>query len=176
MIVPASPETHGHYSLSAGGALEVAPRRVHEKPGGAHGNDGTVGTRAWLFAMTACSCRRKRSKTVWDGVYSDAQAGRGKRAYIDNCASCHKEGLQGGDLAPELKGESFLLRWNDKSMLELVDRIAEDDAAGQPGGADPQVNADIIAYVLQVNKMAAGSADLPTDAAALKAITITKSK
>jgi len=126
-------------------------------------------------AMTAL-VSAQANKTVWDGVYSDAQAGRGKRAYIDNCASCHNEGLQGGDLAPELKGESFLLRWNDKSMLELVDRTQKTMPQDNPGGLSPQVNADIIAYVLQVNKMAAGSADLPTDAAALKAITITKSK
>ena len=40
----------------------------------------------------------------------------------------------------------------------------------------PQENADIVAYMLQVNKIPAGSADLPTDAAALKMITITKAK
>ena len=109
-------------------------------------------------------------------MYSEAQAGRGKKSYIIHCASCHNEGLQGGDLAPELKGEDFLLRWNDKPMFELVDRIQKTMPQDNPGGVSAQENADIVAYMLQVNKMASGTADLPSDAAALKAITITRTK
>ena len=127
-------------------------------------------------AMLAFSVAAAQTKNVWDGVYSDAQAGRGKKSYVTHCAACHNEGLQGGDLAPELKGEDFLLRWNDKSMFEFVDRIQKTMPQDNPGGLMPQENADIVAYILQVNKMAAGSTDLPSDEAALKAITITKTK
>jgi S-disulfanyl-L-cysteine oxidoreductase SoxD len=127
-------------------------------------------------AMLAFSVAAAQTKNVWDGVYSDAQAGRGKKSYVTHCAACHNEGLQGGDLAPELKGEDFLLRWNDKSMFEFVDRIQKTMPQDNPGGLMPQENADIVGYILQVNKMAAGSTDLPSDEAALKAITITKTK
>lgn len=127
-------------------------------------------------AMLAFSVAAAQTKNVWDGVYSDAQAGRGKKSYVTHCAACHNEGLQGGDLAPELKGDDFLLRWNDKSMFEFVDRIQKTMPQDNPGGLMPQENADIVAYILQVNKMAAGSTDLPSDEAALKAITITKTK
>jgi mono/diheme cytochrome c family protein len=115
-------------------------------------------------------------KTVWDGVYSDAQAGRGKKAYITHCAECHNEGLQGGDLAPALKGDDFLLQWNDKSMAELFERTQKTMPQNNPGGLMPQETADILAYVLQVNRMPGGSADLSADPAALKAIAITKTK
>ena len=127
-------------------------------------------------AMLAFSVAAAQTKNVWDGIYSDAQAGRGKKSYVTHCAACHNEGLQGGDLAPELKGEDFLLRWNDKSMFEFVDRIQKTMPQDNPGGLMPQENADIVAYILQVNKMAAGSTDLSSDEAALKAITVTKSK
>ena len=127
-------------------------------------------------ALLAFSVTAAQTKNVWDGVYSDAQAGRGKKSYVTHCAACHNEGLQGGDLAPELKGDDFLLRWNDKSMFEFVDRIQKTMPQDNPGGLMPQENADIVAYILQVNKMAAGSTDLPSDEGALKAITITKSK
>lgn len=127
-------------------------------------------------AMLAFSVAAAQTKNVWDGVYSDAQAGRGKKSYVTHCAACHNEGLQGGDLAPELKGEDFLLRWNDKSMFEFVDRIQKTMPQDNPGGVMPQENADIVAYILQVNKMAAGSTDLPSDEAALKGITVTKTK
>jgi mono/diheme cytochrome c family protein len=116
------------------------------------------------------------AKNVWEGVYSDAQAGRGKKAYIVHCASCHNEGLQGGDLAPALKGEDFLLRWDDKSMFEFFDRVQKTMPQDNPGAVSAQDNADIIAYILQVNRMPASAADLSSDAAALEGITITKSK
>lgn len=112
---------------------------------------------------------------MWDGVYSDAQAGRGKKGYITHCAACHNEGLQGGDLAPALKGEEFLLQWNDKSMFELVDRIQKTMPQDNPGGLTAQENADIVAYMLQVGRFPSGAGELPADAAALKAIAITKS-
>ena len=58
------------------------------------------------------------TRSVWDGVYSSEQAARGKKLYVDSCSSCHKEGLQGADLAPALKGEDFILRWAGFSMQD----------------------------------------------------------
>lgn len=131
---------------------------------------------ALAVAVAAVAVVAGQTKTVWDGVYSDGQAGRGKKGYITHCAECHNEGLQGGDLAPALKGDDFLLQWNDKSMAELFERTQKTMPQSNPGGLMPQETADILAYVLQVNRMPAGQADLPSDAAALKAITITKTK
>ncbi|MBI4887846.1 MAG: cytochrome c [Acidobacteria bacterium] len=137
----------------------------------------TVTVFTGAIALLAVSIAAAQApKTVWEGVYSDAQAGRGKKSYIANCAACHNEGLQGGDLAPALKGEEFLLKWNDKSMFELVDRIQKTMPQDNPGGLMSAENADIVAYMLQVNRMPGGAADLGTDAAALKAIAITKTK
>ncbi|MGH9256725.1 MAG: c-type cytochrome [Vicinamibacterales bacterium] len=134
--------------------------------------------RPWLVAgalasFTLSLAAAQAPKTIWDGVYTDAQAGRGKKAYITKCAACHNEGLQGGDLAPALKGEEFFLRWNDKSMFEFVDRTQKTMPQDDPGSLSAQENADIVAYILQVNRVSTGAADLPSDAAALKAITIT---
>jgi hypothetical protein len=57
-----------------------------------------------------------------------------------------------------------------------VDRIQKTMPQDAPGSLGAEENGDIVAYILQVNKMAPGSADLSSDAAALRAITITKSK
>ena len=133
----------------------------------------------WLFAGALASCAvaavaAQTTKSVWDGVYSEAQAGRGKKSYITNCAACHNEGLQGGDLAPALKGEEFLLRWTDHSMFEFVDRIQKTMPQDNPGGLSAQENADIVAYILQVNRFPTGQGDLPSEEAALKGIAIAK--
>ena len=42
------------------------------------------------------------AKSVWDGVYSEAQADRGKSIYEQNCAFCHLSDLTGQGFAPAL--------------------------------------------------------------------------
>ena len=113
------------------------------------------------------------TKSVWDGVYSSEQAARGKKLYVDKCSSCHKEGLQGADLAPALKGEDFVLRWAGFSMQDMFNTISTTMPSDDPGKLSPQVNADIIAFILQVNKFPAGHEELKPDAPVLKGIAIT---
>jgi len=114
------------------------------------------------------------SKSTKEGVYTDAQATRGKAQYVTNCASCHQEGLQGADLAPALKGDDFLLPWTSQSVNDLFDRIAKTMPGDAPGSLSPEVNADITAYILQANRFPAGAQELKADAVAMKAIAISK--
>jgi cytochrome c len=113
------------------------------------------------------------TKSVWDGVYSNEQAARGKKLYVDSCSSCHKEGLQGADLAPALKGEDFVLRWAGFSMQDMFNTISTTMPSDDPGKLTPQVNADIVAFILQVNKFPAGHEELKPDTSLLKGIAIT---
>ncbi len=112
------------------------------------------------------------TKSVWDGVYTSEQAARGKKLYVDSCSSCHKEGLQGADLAPALKGEDFVLRWAGYSMQDMFNTISTKMPSDDPGKLSPQVNADIVAFILQVNKFPAGHDELKPDAPLLKGIAI----
>ena len=128
-----------------------------------------------IWAAAAAGAAQS-ARTVWDGVYTDAQAGRGKKLYIASCAACHQEGLQGADLAPALKGDEFLLLWNDRLTSELVDRVATTMPQDAPGTLSPEANADIVAYMLQVNRFPTGTAELPADSAAQKTISITRTK
>ena len=59
------------------------------------------------------------SKTIWDGVYSEAQAQRGAIAYRAACSSCHRGDLSGQNSA--LIGTTFLNRWREDSLnLSLI--------------------------------------------------------
>jgi quinoprotein glucose dehydrogenase len=129
-----------------------------------------ISAMAIMWAIAAGSAQA--GKTVWDGVYTEAQAGRGKKAYIASCAACHQEGLQGADLAPALKGDEFLLLWNDRPLSEFVERITKTMPQDAPGTLSAQENADIVAYILQVNRFPAGVSELPADEAAQKTIVI----
>ena len=125
----------------------------------------------WAVVVSA-QMSAQAGKTVWDGVYTDAQAGRGKKLYIASCAACHQEGLQGADLAPALKGDEFLLLWNDRPLGDMVERITKTMPQDAPGTLSPEANTDIVAYMLQVNRFPTGAAELPVDAAAQNTIAI----
>src|SRR5437764_9453603 len=45
----------------------------------------------WAVAHAAQS-----SRTIWSGIYSEAQARRGEEAYKLECAYCHQPDLSGG--------------------------------------------------------------------------------
>jgi len=130
---------------------------------------------AWLAVSSVVAggwAAAQVGKSVWDGVYSDDQAARGKKVYVESCASCHQEGLQGADLAPPLKGADFVLKWSGFSVQDIFTTVANTMPADSPGKLAPQENADVLAYVMQVNKFPAGRDELKPDAALLKAIAI----
>ena len=58
-------------------------------------------------------------KTVWDGVYTAAQAARGKAEYEANCATCHGN-LLGGNRVELLKGNDFMQRWREDNLESLI--------------------------------------------------------
>jgi mono/diheme cytochrome c family protein len=67
-------------------------------------------------AVAAAQSTAPSSTTVWQGVYSEAQAARGKTEYTTHCASCHRDDLSGyNDI---LKGARFMEK-NRESTLHL---------------------------------------------------------
>jgi mono/diheme cytochrome c family protein len=120
--------------------------------------------------LTALS---EQGKTVNDGVYTDAQAGRGQGVYGQQCAQCHAEDLTGAG-GPALVGKDFLGVWGGMSVDDLVEKIATSMPSGAPGSLSRVQSADLVAFILRSNSFPAGSAELDSDAATLKAITIVK--
>jgi mono/diheme cytochrome c family protein len=119
---------------------------------------------------------RQNRRTVWDGVYNDGQATRGKELYSGNCSVCHQDGLQGSDDAPALKGDRFVFRWSDSTVDDMFTAISTGMPATAPGSLTPQQYVDIVTYLLQQNSFPAGQEEIKADPALLKTITITKQK
>src|SRR3954451_23666218 len=63
------------------------------------------------------------TKSVWDGVYSQAQADRGKGLYSEQCASCHGSELTGGEMAPPLSGGEIMA---GSEGVTVGDRVGRD--------------------------------------------------
>lgn len=108
--------------------------------------------------------------SVWDGIYTEDHANRGKQLYSDACASCHGPELTGGEMAPPLVGGDFTSDWNGLSVGDLFDRMRISMPQNAPGSLTGQQNADILAFVLQANKFPSGTAELAKDAMMLKGI------
>jgi mono/diheme cytochrome c family protein len=112
------------------------------------------------------------ARTVWDGVYSEAQAVRGKEAYRQECAACHLDSLGGADMAPGLAGNAFLTTWNELSVGDLFERIRISMPQDNPARLTRQQYVDIVACMLQANNFPAGASELSHDLAGMKEIKI----
>jgi quinoprotein glucose dehydrogenase len=98
-----------------------------------------------------------------DGVYTEAQAGHGKGLYRENCMACHGDRLQGSESSPPLAGAVFLAKWGKLPVGDLYGFISGQMPLGRPGSLGDAGNADVVAYILSVNKMPAGKEALPAD-------------
>jgi mono/diheme cytochrome c family protein len=110
--------------------------------------------------------------SVWDGAYTKEQAERGRKLYRGQCASCHGETLSGGESAPPLAGGEFLSSWNGLTVGDLFERIRVTMPQDDPGTLNRQENADIISYILSVNKFPSGKTELQQKTEQLKQIRI----
>src|SRR3954468_12056051 len=117
------------------------------------------------------SAAAQAPKTARDRVYSDAQAGRGRVIFTAQCASCHGQALQ-GDAAPPLVGDDFLADWGSQPLSELVNKIQRTMPADKPGKLTREQATDLVALILQSGKFPAGPAELASNEAALKDVTI----
>ena len=110
------------------------------------------------------------ARTVRDGVYTDAQAARGAAVYKEKCASCHGPTL-GGSLAPPLAGDAFAATWGGP-LSAIVDKIQATMPANAMGTLTRAQAADVLALMLQTGRFPAGRAELSSEDAALKAVTL----
>ena len=117
-----------------------------------------------------------QGRTVWDGVYSEAQAERGRTSYLQTCVACHRDDLRGDGTAPSLVGESFAFLWGDMTVGELFVRTRKLMPPERPASLSAQSYSDILAFILQKNEFPAGERDLDADPKALAQILITTTR
>ncbi len=129
-----------------------------------------------LLASGPVAAQDAGGKTSWDGVYTQQQADKGKDEYAKDCASCHGAELDGGEMAPPLAGSSFTSNWNGESLGTLLERIKISMPANNPGVLDRDEIADIVAYMLAMNKMPAGQTPLPSNPDMAKGVKFTSEK
>jgi len=113
-------------------------------------------------------------RSIWDGVYTEQQANRGEREYGRRCEHCHGPGLEGdgGREIPPLVSDPFMRSWRGKNLKELFDLLRRSMPADNRGSLSARTYTDLIAYLLRVNDVPAGTSALPDAPAGLEAISI----
>jgi mono/diheme cytochrome c family protein len=107
--------------------------------------------------------------SVWDGVFTEAQALRGQDAYEGACSSCHGSRLNGAaddpDMrsAPPLARVKFLRNWEGRSLATLFEYTRTTMPEDNPGSLSAEEFVDVIAYMLSVSKIPTGEDELRPD-------------
>jgi hypothetical protein len=97
------------------------------------------------------------------GVYTNAQADEGFDVYAGMCQSCHA-GL-GNHV-----GQVFREKWGGYPLSELYNYIAYNMPKNDPGSLSVEDNIRVLAYLLRLNRIPAGTVPLPKDPLALDKI------
>jgi mono/diheme cytochrome c family protein len=99
------------------------------------------------------------AKTLWDGIFTDAQASRGNQVFSSTCSNCHTLGSEGNR---PLSGQKFWDSYAQRTVGNLFDFVSKNmpNGAGQAGTLSPTTYADLVALILRSNGVPAGTTEL----------------
>ena len=109
-------------------------------------------------------------KSAWVGIYTVDQASQGESFYRARCAGCHGASLEGSGEAPPLSGRDFTADWDWGNLADLFEKIQYTMPATRPGVLNDHQVAEVLSYILKVNRFPAGRSALPPDADELRGI------
>jgi len=110
----------------------------------------------------AIATPQNATRTVLDGVYSEAQTARGQALYTTTCGGCHGTALEGVS-APELTGNRFIERWREGTLDGIYSFIKQRMPLGRPANAKPIPDndyLDIVTYILKTNGYPTGEKEI----------------
>lgn len=118
---------------------------------------------ALLLAVPAASAGAQSSAVpAAPPTYTDSQATRGQLWYESQCASCHP--------SRDMSSADFQLKWQGRTAWDLFDRISNTMPQVAPGSLSRRTYTDIVAYLLRINGVRAGSSTLAADTTQLRAL------
>lgn len=89
------------------------------------------------------------------GVYTTAQAQRGRQVFGRICSECHE--------TADWTDPAFLERWEEASIFRLWYWIYERMPHGDPGSLSREQVTDALTYIFQLNGLPPGPNELGTD-------------
>ena len=103
------------------------------------------------------------TKSVLDGVYTEAQARRGEALNENVCSACHME---------DWFTQVVLQPWSGSPLSFLYELISTTMPEDRPGTLKPQEYADVLAYIFELNGLPPGQEELTATKESLDKIII----
>jgi cytochrome c5 len=111
-------------------------------------------------AAASAQAESDSARSVLLGAYSISQAARGDTVFRNTCGNCHT--------TSQFMGPAFEVVWDGRRVFELFDQLRSTMPLDNPGGLSRDEYTAVVAYILKLNRMPAGDADLPATDAGLR--------
>jgi len=118
------------------------------------------------FTVTAMASAQSKPRTVWDGVYTDAQAERARATYDGVCTNCHTLTPGGNTRGGALSGDKFWTAFTQKSVGDLLTFVKTNMPNGNGGSLSAGSYNDLVALILKSNGFPTGTAEVTPESVA----------
>jgi mono/diheme cytochrome c family protein len=119
----------------------------------------------WASAMTFAF-----AQSLTPPTFLADQAKRGEVVYKEQCSGCHGDQLDNGEFAAPLRGAAFTSKWGDKTLGDVWDFMSQQMPPTNPGGLPAATYADLLAYIVSQNGVAASDKTLPSTSEVLHTV------
>ncbi len=89
------------------------------------------------------------------GIFTEAQAGRGRTTFDEVCSECHT--------TSEFRGRTFQSNWGRRTVYSFFRTVRSTMPDDNPGGLEEQVYLDVVSYILSMNGHGPGTSELSPD-------------
>jgi len=111
------------------------------------------------FGAAFIAAQAPKTATVWDGVYTNAQAERAVATFGSTCSRCHTLTTDGSGNRP-LTGDKFWEGFTQKTVGDLLKFVSTNMPNGQGGSLSAGTYNDLVALILKSNGFPAGATEL----------------
>lgn len=98
-------------------------------------------------------------------TYSDSQAVRGRQWFESVCQACHE--------IKDMTSPDFKVKWAGRTAFDLFEIISTTMPEEEPGTLTQRTYVDIVAYLMQLNGVPAGTTALSAEQSALSSARLT---
>jgi mono/diheme cytochrome c family protein len=118
----------------------------------------------WLATtLVTAQDARPTGPTVWDGVFTDAQADRATGIFSQSCERCHTLTSEG---TRPLSGDKFWEGYTQKTVGDLLNFVKTNMPNGQGGSLPGPTYNDLVALILKSNGFPAGKTEVTPETVA----------
>jgi plastocyanin/mono/diheme cytochrome c family protein len=106
-----------------------------------------------------------RTRNLTDKAMSfTEQVASGRNIFNTHRSACHGESAIGRGTAPALLDGTFMSRWNNRTLRDLLEKIEATMPPANPGLLDKAAYVDILAYILAANRVDFGGDEITSEA------------